>query len=157
LRRARVAVTEVTTADHVAQLAAQLDGAALLIDAVFGTGLNADVEGHHADVLHLMNASGIPILAGGIPARRHADHGTPLGVAIQAEATATFGFAKIGQVIHPGIENVGALAVVDIGIAPAAVAEVNPRTRLLEPNDVAALVPVRAAEAHKGTCGHVLI
>jgi len=46
---------------------------------------------------------------------------------------------------------------VDIGIAPEAVAEVQPQTRLLEAADVAALVPVRAPEAHKGTCGHVLV
>jgi ADP-dependent NAD(P)H-hydrate dehydratase / NAD(P)H-hydrate epimerase len=157
LRRARVAVAEVTTSNDVARLAGRFDGAALLVDAVFGTGLNAPVEGFHADVLHLMNASGVPIFAVDIPSGLDADRGTPLGVAIQAEATATFGFAKVGQVIHPGLEHVGTLAVVDIGVAAGAVAEVHPSTRLLEEAQVASLVPVRAAEAHKGTCGHVLV
>ena len=134
-----------------------MEDAALLVDAVFGTGLNAPVEGRYADVLHMMNASGVPIFAVDIPSGLHADRGTPLGVAVQAEATATFGFAKVGQVIYPGIGYVGALAVVDIGIAPEALAEVQPRTRLLEPAEVAALVPMRTPEAHKGTCGHVLV
>ena len=157
LRRGRVPLTEVTSAGDIAKLASTLKDAALLVDAVFGTGLNAPVQGLHADLLHLMNASGVPIFAVDIPSGLDADRGTPLGVAIQAEATATFGFAKIGQVIYPGIAHVGALAVVDIGIAPGAVAEVAPRTRLLDAGEVAPLVPVRAPETHKGTCGHVLI
>jgi ADP-dependent NAD(P)H-hydrate dehydratase / NAD(P)H-hydrate epimerase len=157
LRRARVAVAEVATSNDVAGLAERFEGAALLVDAVFGTGLNAPVDGRHADVLHLMNSCGVPIFAVDIPSGLDADRGTPLGVAIQAEATATFGFAKIGQVVYPGVEHVGTLAVVDIGIPPEAVAAVQPSTRLLEEAEVARLVPVRAAEAHKGTCGHVLV
>jgi hydroxyethylthiazole kinase-like uncharacterized protein yjeF len=157
LRRARVPITEATTASAIAKLPAAIKGAAVLVDAVFGTGLNAPVEGRYADLFHLMNASGIPILAVDIPSGLDADRGVPLGVAIQAEATATFGFAKLGQVIYPGIDHVGALAVVDIGIASEAVAEVRPRTRLLEPSEVGPLVPVRAPDAHKGSCGHVLV
>ena len=157
LRRTRVPIIEVTSAADVGKLVPSFKAAGLLVDAVFGTGLNAAVEGRYADVLHLMNASGVPIFAVDMPSGLHADNGTPLGVAIQAEATTTFGFAKIGQLIYPGIEHVGALAVVDIGIAPEAVAEVQPRTHLLEAGDVAPLVPRRAAEAHKGTCGHVLV
>jgi NAD(P)H-hydrate epimerase len=157
LKRARVPLTEAASVDDVARLPERFAGAALLVDAVLGTGLNAPVTGLLADVLHTMNASGIPILAVDIPSGLDADRGTPLGVAIQAEATATFGFAKIGQVIHPGVQHVGALAVVDIGIADEAVAEVRPRTHLLRARDVTPLLPVRAPEAHKGTCGHVLI
>jgi hydroxyethylthiazole kinase-like uncharacterized protein yjeF len=157
LRRARVPLTEVATNREVSQLSAMIKGAALLVDAIFGTGLNAPVEGRYAEVLHLMNASGVPIFAVDIPSGLDADRGTPLGVAIQAEATATFGFAKLGQVLHPGVEHVGTLAVVDIGIAQEAVAEVQPRLRLLDAEAVAPLVPVRAPEAHKGSCGHVLL
>src|SRR5512139_802998 len=156
LRRAGGVVAEAAGA-AIADLPAKMQQTTLLVDAVFGTGLNAAVEGHHADVLQMMNASGVPIFAVDIPSGLHADRGTPLGVAVQAEATATFGFAKIGQVIYPGVQHVGALAVVDIGIAPEAVAEVRPQTRLLAAPDVAALIPVRAPEAHKGSCGHVLV
>jgi NAD(P)H-hydrate epimerase len=157
LRRSKVPLIEVTSAADVTKLATTLKDAVLFVDAIFGTGLNAPVQGWHADLLHLMNASGIPIFAVDIPSGLDADRGTALGVAIQAEATATFGFAKIGQVIYPGVDHVGALAVVDIGIAAEAIAEVQPRTRLLDADEVRPLVPVRAAESHKGTCGHVLI
>jgi hydroxyethylthiazole kinase-like uncharacterized protein yjeF len=157
LKRARVPLTEANAARDVAKLPERFADAALLVDAVFGTGLNADVQGPAADVLHLMNSCGVPIFAVDIPSGLDADRGAPLGVAIQAEATATFGFAKIGQVVYPGVDHVGALVVVDIGIAGEAVAEVQPRTRLLDIDEVRPLVPVRAAESHKGTCGHVLI
>jgi hydroxyethylthiazole kinase-like uncharacterized protein yjeF len=157
LKRARVPLREVNTARDIAKLPERFADAALLVDAVFGTGLNAEVQGLPADLLQLMNSCGVPIFAVDIPSGLDADRGVPLGVAIQAEATATFGFAKVGQVIHPGVQHVGALAVVDIGIADEAVAAVQPRTRLLDADEVRSLVPVRAAESHKGTCGHVLI
>ncbi|MFN8625337.1 MAG: NAD(P)H-hydrate dehydratase [Candidatus Binatia bacterium] len=156
-RRARGAITTVTSAADMAALPAKMANAAVLVDAVFGTGLNAPVEGRYADLLHMINASGVPVFAVDIPSGLNADSGAPLGVAVQAEATATFAFAKVGQLVYPGIDYVGALAIVDIGIAPEAVAEVRPRRRLLEPRDVAALVPVRASEAHKGSCGHALV
>jgi hydroxyethylthiazole kinase-like uncharacterized protein yjeF len=157
LRRSRVPIIEVATNKDVAKLSAKLADAALLVDAIFGTGLNAPVEGRYAEILHLMNASGVPIFAVDMPSGLDADRGTPLGVAVQAEATATFGFAKVGQVIYPGVDHVGTLAVVDIGIASQAVAEVQPRTRLLDADEVAPLVPRRAPEVHKGSCGHVLV
>src|SRR5262249_27565634 len=58
---------------------------------------------------------------------------------------------------YPGVDQVGALAVVDIGIAAEAVTEIQPRSHLIEASDVAPFVPVRAAGAHKGTYGHVLV
>ncbi len=157
LRRTRVPVSEIHSPKTMAALPKAFAHAGLLVDALFGTGLNSPVQAQHADVLHLMNASGVPIFAVDIPSGLDADRGVPLGVAVQAEATATFAFPKIGQVIYPGIDHVGTLAVVDIGIAPEAIADVRPRTRLLDPAEVTFLVPRRAPEAHKGSCGHALV
>jgi len=120
-------------------------------------GLNAEVTGRHADVLRVINACGVPVFAVDIPSGLDADTGRPLGVAVRADATATFGFAKVGHVIHPGVSLVGTLCVVDIGIAPEAVASVNPQTYLLDANTVGRLVPVRTPDAHKGSAGHLVI
>jgi NAD(P)H-hydrate epimerase len=70
--------------------------------------------------------------------------------------TVTFGYPKLGQVIHPGIGYVGELVVVDIGIHPEAVAEVSPRTELLDEDKISWLVPLRDPDSHKGTYGHLL-
>jgi ADP-dependent NAD(P)H-hydrate dehydratase / NAD(P)H-hydrate epimerase len=128
-----------------------------VVDAIFGTGLNAPVGGVAADVIELINSCGAPVFSVDIPSGLDADRGVALGSVVQAEATATFGFAKIGQLMYPGVEYTGALAVVDIGIDPAAVDIVSPAARLIEPDAVAGLVPRRRPEAHKGDSGHLLI
>ena len=77
-----------------------------------------------------MNASGVPIIAVDIPSGLDTDRGTPLGVSIQAEMTVSLGYAKLGQVIHPGIDFAGDLVVADIGIDPLAAEAVAPATEV---------------------------
>jgi NAD(P)H-hydrate epimerase len=155
--RGRSAIRELTEGGDLSALQKALAGADLVVDAMFGTGLDKPVAGVHGEVIELINASGVPVFAVDIPSGLNADTGLPMGTAIQAEATATFGFAKIGQVVYPGARYCGQLAVVDIGIAAEAVAAHPPRAALLEPADAARLVPVRQTDAHKGDAGHVLV
>ncbi len=157
LRKAGGRFVETVGEHALPQFAKELEAATLIVDAVFGTGLNQEVTGWRAAMLQRMNDSGVPIFAIDIPSGLDAERGIPLGVAVRAEATATFAFPKIGQVIHPGAEYVGTLAVVDIGIAAEALREVAPQASLLTAPDVAALVPWRQPQAHKGNCGHVLV
>jgi hydroxyethylthiazole kinase-like uncharacterized protein yjeF len=143
--------------DDVERLQGRLAGAALLVDALLGTGLSAPVGGLLGAVIEAMNGAPAPILAVDVASGLSADTGRPLGTAVRATATATMGFRKVGQCQHPGVGLSGAVHVVDIGIPPEAVAAVRPRARLLERPDVAALLPPRAPDAHKGTNGHVLV
>lgn len=129
----------------------------LLVDALLGTGLRSPVEGSLADVVELMNASGLPIVAVDTPSGLDADTGTPPGAVIQAEATVTFGYPKAGQVIYPGVVYNGDLVVADIGLHQQAVAEVAPSMELLDPADMAWLLPKRADDSHKGSYGHLLV
>ncbi|HLY36386.1 MAG TPA: NAD(P)H-hydrate dehydratase, partial [Candidatus Binatia bacterium] len=156
-RRVRGTVRELETAAHVEALCRRLEGAALAVDALFGTGLNAQVTGVAAEAIRAMNACGAPVLAVDIASGLSADTGAPLGVAVRATVTATFGYPKVGQLLYPGVEHTGLLAVVDIGIPPAAVAAVTPRVSLLEAEEVGRLLRPRAREAHKGDFGHVLV
>ena len=129
----------------------------LLVDALLGTGLRSPVEGFLADVVELMNASGLPIIAVDTPSGLDSDRGTPLGATIQAEVTVTFGFPKTGQVIYPGVVYSGDLVVADIGIHQQAVAEVASSAELLDPADVVWFLPRRADDSHKGSHGHLLV
>src|SRR5207344_1356751 len=61
------------------------------------------------------------------------------------------------QCVYPGVEHVGALDVVDIGIPAEAVAAVGPQTVLLEAAEVGSWLPRRPRAGHKGTFGHVLV
>ncbi|HSK31441.1 MAG TPA: NAD(P)H-hydrate epimerase, partial [Candidatus Limnocylindria bacterium] len=130
---------------------------ALIIDAILGTGIKSEVRGFYAEAITMLNASGLPVVAVDIPSGLDTDRGAPLGDSIQAEMTVALAYPKLGEVIYPGMRYVGDLVVADIGIASEAVAEVAPRTELLEVEMIRWLVPRREPDSHKGTFGHVLI
>ena len=135
----------------------RMRGKGLLVDAILGTGIKNAVGGLYADAITLMNAAGVPIISVDIPSGLDTDSGTPLGVAIQAAMTVSLACPKLGEVIYPGLNYVGELAVADIGIDCRAVKEVSPYIELLEREEVRWLVPVREPDTHKGTYGHVLV
>jgi NAD(P)H-hydrate epimerase len=156
-RRGRGPLVEITTAAEISRLTDRLAHADLVIDAIFGTGLNSVVHGLYAEAIELINACGAPVFAVDIASGLNADTGQPMGTSVQAEATATFGFAKLGQALFPGARLTGTLAVVDIGIAAAALEECPTRAELLDPGHVARFIPDRRPDAHKGDCGHLLV
>jgi NAD(P)H-hydrate epimerase len=138
-------------------LSREISGKGLIVDAIFGTGLKNEVRGFYAEAITLMNASGLPVVALDIPSGLHTDTGMPLGVALQAEMTVALGYPKLGEVIYPGLNYVGDLVVADIGIDGNAVREVNPKTEILEQEEIKWLVPIREPDTHKGTYGHLLV
>ncbi len=153
----KAAVREIGDSTGTAALARSLGGADAVVDAIFGTGLDKPVGGIHAEAIAAINSSGRPVFAVDIPSGLNADTGVPMGAAVEALATATFGFAKVGQALFPGVRHCGRLGVIDIGLSPEAIAAHPPRAALLEQPAVAELVPVRRTDAHKGECGHVLV
>jgi NAD(P)H-hydrate epimerase len=156
-KRTRGRVEDASTPARIPALAERLAGAGAVVDAIFGTGLNAPVTGVAASVIDAINASGRFVFAVDIASGLSADTGMPLGTSVRAGLTATFAFAKVGQQLYPGIEQTGELQVIDIGIPEAALAAVRPRSTLLEAVEVGRLVKPRPRDAHKGTFGHVLL
>jgi ADP-dependent NAD(P)H-hydrate dehydratase / NAD(P)H-hydrate epimerase len=154
--RVRGKVTEIAETS-LGLLSERIRGKGLLVDAILGTGIKSAASGLYGEAITLMNTSGIPNVAVDIPSGLDADNGTPLGVAVQAEMTVALAYPKLGEVIHPGLNYVGDLAVADIGIDPRAVEEVSPNTELLEREEIRWLVPIREPDTHKGTYGHLLV
>ncbi|MFH1985928.1 MAG: NAD(P)H-hydrate dehydratase [Pseudomonadota bacterium] len=130
---------------------------ALWVDALLGTGLNADVRGHTRDMIALINDSGRPVFAVDIPSGVNADTGQICGIAVSAAATATFAFAKIGHRQYPGAARCGHLEIIDIGIPPHIARAVGPRQFQITPALVAGHMTRRPPDAHKGTTGHLLV
>ncbi|MCC8149916.1 MAG: NAD(P)H-hydrate dehydratase, partial [Lachnospiraceae bacterium] len=85
-----------------------------------------------------------------------ADDGRIMGIAFRADFTATFGFAKIGQLLYPGASMTGKLAVEDIGIDGKSLLGEEPAVRRPEESDLA-LLPKRSDDSNKGSYGKVLI
>lgn len=76
--------------------------AAAILDCIFGTGLNREIDETLIDVIAAVNASGAFVLAVDMPTGVSANTGKPLGPCIHADATITFNTKKIGQVVAPG-------------------------------------------------------
>ena len=128
-----------------------------VVDAIFGTGLTRAVSGHFADVVSRINRFACPVVSVDIPSGLNSDTGQVMGISVQARLTATYGLAKPGMVVYPGMDFVGDLEVVDITVPPEAVEQADIRTELLDTETVRPWVPVRNLSSHKGTFGHLLI
>ena len=128
-----------------------------VIDAMLGTGLKSEVQGIYRRVIEELNTLSVPVLAVDLSSGLDATSGRPLGAAVRAYATATFGFLKIGHLVEPGPEYTGLLKVVDIGIPPALAASEGIRRRLLDEETVSAWLEPRSSFAHKGSAGHAAV
>ena len=92
----------------------------VVIDAIYGIGLNSAVRGDALAAVRMINASGAFVIAADIPSGVHADTGAILGDAVRADATITFTMAKPGHFIEPGCVCCGEVRVRYIGIPAAA-------------------------------------
>jgi hydroxyethylthiazole kinase-like uncharacterized protein yjeF len=129
----------------------------IFIDGILGTGLNSDVRGFFKEIIAAINNSKSPVFSIDIPSGLNADTGKPMGISINATATATFAHPKPGHILHPGDKHTGELEVVDIGIPKFITEKFKPKLHLLEEKDIKILFPPRDSESHKGNFGHVLI
>jgi NAD(P)H-hydrate epimerase len=129
----------------------------LFIDAILGTGLNSEVKGFFKDAIELINSSPKSVFSVDIPSGLHSDTGQPLGVAVKADATATFAFAKAGNILYPGNIYTGDLDVIDIGIPKFIAQEKGINLFLIEKKNIAACFCPRKFQSHKGSYGHLLV
>jgi hydroxyethylthiazole kinase-like uncharacterized protein yjeF len=147
----RAAIVRFRSADQVRLLLASSD---ILVDALLGTGLSSIVTGTYREAIELINRAGKPVISVDIPSGLHADTGVILGQAIRATMTITCGLPKLGLYVDAGIDQAGAIRVVDIGIPPAYVDAIESRTLLLTSDCAFRSLPDRVPSAHKGTFGH---
>jgi hydroxyethylthiazole kinase-like uncharacterized protein yjeF len=92
-----------------------LQRAALVVDALYGTGLDRPIEGMSADWIRLVNASDTAVLAIDLPSGLDADQGVPLGPTIEAARTVTFVAPKLGMVRETAARYCGSIEVASIG------------------------------------------
>lgn len=136
-----------------AEFAAWCLGADVLVDALFGIGLNSPVEGEALTAVHMMNTSGIPVLAVDIASGVEADTGRILGAAVAAAVTVTFTLPKPGHYVGQGGLHCGKLVVADIGIPVDLVHCNDYPLHVVEGKDIH--LPRRSRSAHKGDFGKV--
>lgn len=132
-----------------------LPDADLVVDAVFGIGLTRTPEGPLAALIETLAAQSRPVLALDLPSGLNGDTGAVAGPVLPATRTLALLADKPGLHTGRGPALAGAVQVDDLGCAGLHAGDT--ASRLLEPRDLAALVPARRRDAHKGDGGHLLV
>jgi NAD(P)H-hydrate epimerase len=140
--------------EHEPFAALALDDAAVVVDAIFGTGFSGAPRDLAADAIEALAVLDVPIVAADIASGVDASTGEAARVSVVATATVTFAAAKPGQWIAPGKQHTGELHVIDIKIPPGA--PVTPDVGLLTAR-VHGLVPDRDTAGTKFSSGHVVV
>lgn len=150
-------IHEIPPQGDLRSLEEAMTDADVVVDALFGTGLDRPIDGLLAAVVAAMNAAEAPRFAVDLPSGLDADTGAVLGVAVDAAVTVTFAHPKLGLLTPGGIRLAGRKHVVDIGVPGEIVAHVGGSAQLLEPVDLSRWIRPRPPDAHKNTAGHVVV
>ncbi|MCL2368653.1 MAG: NAD(P)H-hydrate dehydratase [Oscillospiraceae bacterium] len=134
-------------------------GIGVIIDAIFGIGLNADVQGGAEAAIDFINKTAggyaIPVISADIASGIEADTGRVLGHAVKATYTLTFTLPKPGNFVGQGIGYAGQVKVVDIGVPEEFVEQLITQTNLSTAADLR--LPTLPRIMHKGDAGKLLM
>jgi hydroxyethylthiazole kinase-like uncharacterized protein yjeF len=134
-----------------------LDGAGLVIDAIFGAGLSRPVEGPARAMIDALAGSRLPGIAVDVPSGVDGATGEVRGAAAPAAMTVTFFRKKPGHLLLPGRALCGEVVLVDIGIPATVLGAIAPRTHENGPELWLDAFPWPRLDTHKYKRGHALI
>ncbi|MBT8420147.1 MAG: NAD(P)H-hydrate dehydratase [Gammaproteobacteria bacterium] len=135
-----------------------LADADIVVDALFGTGLDREITGHWADAIAAINASPGVKVAVDIPSGLHANTGQILGCAVRADLTVTFIGLKQGMLTGEGRDRCGHFLFDDLTVPGAVYERFGPSAQRIDHDTTRqSLLAPRARTAHKGDFGHVLV
>lgn len=124
----------------------------VVVDALFGTGLDRPVEGVYREVIQQVNKADKIVVSLDIPSGINGNNGLEMGEAIWADYTITFGLPKLGNLLYPGYSHGGFLFVTHISFPPQLTRRENLKTEINLPP----YLPERPEDGHKGDFGDVL-
>jgi hydroxyethylthiazole kinase-like uncharacterized protein yjeF len=130
---------------------------ALIIDALFGAGLNRPIKGDPHDIIEAINASGAPVLSVDLPSGINGTTGAVMGVAVHAAETVTFFRRKPAHLLLPGRLHCGRVRLADIGIDAGVLDEIRPLTFENIPKLWRGTFPVPRIDGHKYARGHAVV
>ena len=156
-KTAKVPLIPLTSAEGLKSVRVALEECDLLVDALFGTGLSRPMEGVCRDLVQMAKTLGKPIVAVDIPSGLSADSGAPVGEALPAQLTVTFGLPKIGFYTPIGSTYTGRVILDAIGFPEALLTASFLKQEITELSMVQRSLPKYDENTHKGTRGRVVI
>ena len=156
----RLGVTVVEIADSQAWELhfSEISDCTLIVDAIFGTGLNAPLTGLMETVVADVNGAAIPVVAIDLPSGLSADTHEPIGDSIEAGMTVTLVAPKLSLVLPPAETRAGDIVIADIGIPSDLIASLDgPQVHLMTRGAMRELIGPRMPDSHKGDYGRVLL
>jgi len=155
--RLNIPIYDVRDSDSLDAALLHAGDADVVVDALFGTGLDRQPERIYAETIRAMNELTLPIVAVDLPSGANASSDQPFDPCIRAAVTVTFAAPKICHLFEPAALQCGEVMVADISIPEAAVDEENVTLAITTPADVRPHIAPRLAATHKGTYGHIAI
>ncbi len=136
-----------------------LDASTLVIDGLFGVGLNKPLTGGYASLVKYINASPSKVVSIDMPSglMSESNEYNVRSNIIRADVTVTIQQPKLSFLFAENQQFIGELKVVDINISKEGMAQVDAHVTILEEDDVRCRMRQRDDFAHKGTMGHALI
>lgn len=147
----RIALRILREAGREAEETEALEGADVVLDALFGTGFRGAPREEAAALIERVNACGAPVVAVDVPSGVDASTGEVPGAAVRAALTVTFHGPKLGLAVAPGRFHAGEVEVADIGLEPA------PTEHRRVTREILQLVPAKTPRDTKYTAGAVLV
>jgi hydroxyethylthiazole kinase-like uncharacterized protein yjeF len=157
LRGDAAAAAKAWNREVVAAKPEKIAGADIVIDALFGAGLDRPVSGLAHAMIEAVNAHATPVVAVDLPSGINGTTGAMMGAAIRARQTVTFFRKKPGHLLMPGRAYCGKLSVASIGISDATLDRIRPKTFENCPALWRGKFPMPSAEGHKYDRGHAVV
>lgn len=148
---------DVTNGDALNHALARASEADLLIDGIFGTGLNRPAEGVYGEAIRGMMTLRLPVLAVDLPSGLAGSSSELVEPVVRADVTVTFAQPKIPHIFDPAASCCGEIIVADITIPESAIDAEGVTLMVTAPEEVGVLFPERRHDTHKGNYGHVAI
>ena len=128
-----------------------------IIDALFGAGLDREVEGLPRAMIRAMNAAGGQVVAVDLPSGVNGTTGAVMGIAVDASHTVTFFRRKTGHLLLPGRLHCGTIDVADIGIPASVLDKIKPASFANRPELWGGVFPWPGPQSHKYSRGHAVV
>lgn len=129
----------------------------LVVDCLFGIGIQREIEGVYQLVVEEINASNGYVIACDIPSGIKADDAIVMGCAVKADETVAMCLPKIGNIMYPGAAYNGILKVADIGIPRELINEVPMTLSVISEDIIRNIIPKREKNTHKGSYGKAVL